>query len=99
MNKYELQTTFTTQKGKGEKLAGILLEASGLVSKAKGCHLYLVGMAAEKENMVLVTEVWDSKEAHDASLAIPGVNKLITQAMPLLDGPPRSKELRVLGGL
>ncbi len=48
---------------------------------------------------VWVTEVWDSKEDHDNSLAVAGVRELIAQAMPLLAGmPEKGQELEILGG-
>lgn len=47
-----------------------------------------------------VTEVWDSKEAHDNSLQDEEVRSLISKAMPLLDGEPeRGFELDVIGGV
>lgn len=38
------------------------------------------------ENVVWVTETWDSQASHDASLTLPAVKNSITQAKPLIAG-------------
>ncbi|MBD1399032.1 antibiotic biosynthesis monooxygenase [Pontibacter sp. JH31] len=97
--KYGLHGKLKATAGNGEKLAAILLEASQLVSTAKGCHLYLISKDRKEEEAVWVTEVWDSKEDHDNSLNVEGVRALISQAMPILDGmPQKGQELEILGG-
>lgn len=99
MNKYFLHGKLTAKNGQGEELADILLEASKLVSTAKGCKLYVVGKEKDDHNSVYVTEIWDSKEDHDQSLNVAGVRELIMKAMPMLDGPPaKGQELEILGG-
>jgi len=97
--KYGLHGKLKATQGHGEKLAQILIDASKLVSTAKGCHLYLVSKVEAEPDSVWVTEVWDSKEDHDKSLGVPGVKELIAKAMPYLDGQPeKGQELNVLGG-
>ena len=99
MNRYGLHGKLKATEGNGNKLAQILLEASALVSTAKGCHLYLVSKDQEDKDAVWVTEVWDSKEDHDNSLKVEGVRALISKAMPMLDGmPQKGQEFLVLGG-
>ena len=100
MNKYGLHGKLKATAGNGEMLAGILSHASRLVSTAAGCHLYLVSRDLQEPDSIWVTEVWDSKAAHDQSLMIPGVRELIGQAMPILDGKPeKGLELEVLTGI
>lgn len=69
--------------------------------KAAGCHVYAVGTSdsADDKDLVWVYEVWDSKDAHQASLALPEVREAITATMPLLTGEFTSQELDVAGGL
>lgn len=99
MTNYLLHGKLTAKDGQGEQLAAILLEASQLVSTAKGCTAYVVSRARDDHNTVWVTEIWDSKEDHDRSLYVEGVKELIARALPLLDGPPqKGLELDVLGG-
>lgn len=100
MNKYGLHGKMVATAGNGKKLAEILLEASRLISNAKGCHLYFISKDKEDENAVWVTEVWDNKESHDDSLKAEGVRDLISRAMPIIRMPPqKGQELEVLGGL
>ena len=99
MSKYGLHGKLTAKEGYGEKLAAILLDASNLVSSAKGCMLYFVSKDKTDNDSVWITEVWDSKEDHDNSLDVEGVRELISQAMPILDGKPeKGQELEILGG-
>ena len=99
MNKYGLHGSLKAKEGQAEELAKILIKASELVSTAKGCQLYVVGLDNTKPNTVWITEIWDTKEDHDNSLQVPGVRELIGTAMPLLDGQPeKGQELSILGG-
>ncbi|MCI5082260.1 MAG: antibiotic biosynthesis monooxygenase [Saprospiraceae bacterium] len=98
-NYYGLHGKLSAQAGKGEALASILLEAAALMEKAPGCHLYVVGRQADTPDDIWVSEIWDTKDAHDQSLDLPGVKELISQAMPLLAGPPaKGQELDIFGG-
>ena len=98
-DKYLLQGKLKASQGHVERLSAILIEASELVSKAKGCHLYLISRSAEADHIVYITEIWDSKEDHDNSLKLAGVRELIGQAIPLLDGQPqKGDELEGVGG-
>jgi quinol monooxygenase YgiN len=98
MNKYGFFGKFTAHHGKREELINILLQAAQLISTAKGCIQYVVCKDSKNENLVCVTEIWDSKEDHDLSLKIDGCMALISKAMPLLDGRPETNELEVVGG-
>jgi quinol monooxygenase YgiN len=96
---YLLHGKLNAKAGHAEDLANILLEASTLVSTAKGCKIYVVAKDAADLNAVYVTEIWDSKEDHDNSLNVEGVRELISKAMPIFDGKPtRGQELEILGG-
>ena len=99
MGKYGLHVKLKAKEGKGNALASILLEASKLMSTAKGCHLYIVSTDKEDKDCIWVTEVWNSKEDHSNALKVEGVMELIAQAFPMLEGQPeKGRELDVLGG-
>ena len=98
-NKYLLHGKLTAKAGHRDELANILLEASKLVSTAKGCKLYAIGNDENDINSVYVTEIWDNKDDHDNSLKVEGVRELIMKAMPILDGQPaKGQEIEILGG-
>ena len=97
---YLLHGKLTAKAGHREELANILIDASKLVSTAKGCKVYVIGKDANDPISVYVTEIWDSKEDHDNSLKVEGVRELIMKAMPILDGQPqKGQELEILGGV
>ena len=49
-----------------------------------GCLSYVVAKDSRDESTIWVTEVWESKEKHDASLSLPAVMKAITAARPMI---------------
>jgi quinol monooxygenase YgiN len=96
---YLLNEKLTAKPGLQGQLAAILLEASRLVSTAKGCKLYVIGKNEEDPHSVYVTEIWDSKDDHANSLTVEGVRALIMKALPIIDGQPsKVQELELLGG-
>lgn len=87
-----------TKPGKRDEVVAILLDAAhGL--RDHGCRSYVVGLAADDPDTIVVTELWESKERHDASLRLPEAKEAIAVALPLLTGEFTGRELVVAGGL
>ena len=84
--KFGMQVEMTANNGKGKELAEIMLQASKVVSDLKGCEIYIVQVSTSQEDVVLITEVWQTKEDHQASLMSPEVRELIGKARPLISG-------------
>ena len=82
--KFGMQAVLTSTPGKGTELAGIMLRASKAVSTMKGSELYLVQQSLTDENQILITELWSTKEDHQASLSNETVRALITEAKPII---------------
>lgn len=98
-NKHGLHGKLVAIEGKSDDLAAILLRAAKIVGDLPGCLLYAVSKDEAEPNAVFVTEIWESPEAHGASLQLPEVRELITEAMPILAGMPSGGQtLQVLGG-
>ena len=95
---YAMTGKLITQIGKRTALVDILLRASAVVAQLHGCRAYIVNEDVADETGVVVFEMWDDKEAHDASLKDERVRSLIAEAMPLMGGAPGGAELRVVGG-
>lgn len=94
-----LHGKLTAKPGHRDELSNILLEASRLVAKAKGCNLYAISKDEKDQHSVYVTEIWTTKDDHDNSLKVEGVRALIMKAMPIIDGQPqKGQELEVIGG-
>lgn len=87
-----------TKPGNRDAVIEILLGgADGL--RAAGCQVYAVCTAPDDGDAVWVTEIWDSAQAHDASLQLPETRAAIARAMPMLTGEFTRRELTVAGGL
>ncbi len=95
---YGLFGEIVATPGQGNKLAGHLLEAAAALEEVPGCHLYLVSRDPDDADAVWVTEVWESAEAHRASLGLVAVQELIGRARPLIAGMGERFEHRPIGG-
>jgi quinol monooxygenase YgiN len=80
---YGLISKLTTSPGKREEFIAILTAA---VNHMPGCLSYIVAKDSIDENAVWVTEVWDSKASHDASLLLPSVKDAMTKGKPMITG-------------
>ena len=83
--------------GQRDALLALLLEASR-GAPMPGCRLYVVSEIPAEPDAIAITEVWDDRAAHDASLQLESVRALIAKARPLIAGMGESLELRPIGG-
>jgi quinol monooxygenase YgiN len=88
--------TLGTKPGQRDALVAILLRPKPGMREA-GCLLYEVGVNDEVPNTVFVSELWESAEAHQASLQLDSTRAAIAEAMPLLSGEMGSHRFTVLG--
>ncbi len=98
MDKFGLYGKFTTKAGEQENLVGILLEAAKSLQDLEDCELYLVSISDEEPDAVFVYEVWNSEQAHQASLSLEATQKLIQRAKPIITGMDRISTLQPKGG-
>ena len=75
----------TVQPGQRDAVIALLLAGSGGMP---GCISYTVAKDAGEADAIWISEVWDSKASHDASLALPAVRAAIAKARPLITGFP-----------
>ena len=87
-----------TRPGHRDDVVAILTQGADGLQDA-GCLLYLVGTSVEDGDAIWVSEVWQSREHHDASLQLPAVRDQITRAMPMLTGEFTGHEIDVVGGV
>jgi quinol monooxygenase YgiN len=73
----------TTVPGKRDELIAILLAGVG---EMPGCLSYIVATDPGDANAIWITEAWDSKASHDASLSLPGVKDAISKGRPMIAG-------------
>jgi quinol monooxygenase YgiN len=82
-NMYGLIGKATCVPGKRDEFIGILLEGVGAMP---GCLSYVVARDPTDADAIWITEVWDSKESHAASLQLPAVREAIKRGRPLIAG-------------
>lgn len=92
---YGLIGKFTAASGQRDALIAILLES---IKDMPGCRSYIVAKDESDADGVWITEVWDSKESHDASLKLPAVREAIARARPLIAGFGPSYTTSPVGG-
>ena len=77
--------TLGTLPGRRDELVAHLTNYSAALASS-GCLLYEVGTNDDQPDTVFVAELWESVDAHQASLALPDVQASIAAARPLLSG-------------
>ena len=92
---YGLIGKMTAQAGKRDALAAILVDG---VAGMPGCLSYVVANDPESADTIWITEVWESKQAHAASLSLPSVRDAITRGRPLIAAMERVAETMPVGG-
>lgn len=88
--------SFGTLPGKRDEVMAILTRSNDELLGA-GCLLYEVGTNDEEPNTVFVAELWESADAHKASLQLASVRAAIAEAMPLLSGDMGGYQFQVFG--
>ncbi len=82
-------------EGQREALARVLLKG---LRDMPGCLSYIVANDPTVADALWVTEVWESKEHHQASLSLPKVQDAIAAGRPLIAGFSHRTETEPLGG-
>ncbi|UZK66780.1 putative quinol monooxygenase [Sphingomonas sp. M1-B02] len=83
------------QPGKRTELIEILGAGTAAMP---GCLAYLVAEDATDVEAIWITEIWDKKESHAASLQLPAVREAIAKGRPLIAGFELSAETRPVPG-
>ena len=92
---YGLIGKFSAKPGQRAALIAAIVE-SGMMP---GCLSYIVAEDAKAPDDIWVTEIWETKAAHDASLQLPAVRAAIAKARPLIAGYSAGAETRPIGGI
>jgi quinol monooxygenase YgiN len=72
-----------TAAGQRDAVIAILLESTAAMP---GCLSYVIATDPKDADAIWITEVWDSKESHSASLQLPAVKAAIAKARPMIAG-------------
>ena len=82
--------------GQREALLQILLE--GTVGMP-GCLSYVIAKDPADADAIWITEVWDNRASHAASVRLPQVRAAIARARPLIAGFDSARETIPVGGI
>ncbi len=93
---YGLIVKLTAVAGKRNEMIKLL---TGAAVDMPGCSSYVVAKDSVDENVIWVTEVWDSQASHDASLSLPAVKNAIPQSKPLVAAFDRIAVTIPVGGI
>jgi quinol monooxygenase YgiN len=92
---YGLIGKMTSAEGKRDELIEILLDG---VAGMPGCLSYVVARDPGNPDGIWITEVWETQEAHAASLSLPSVQAAIAKGRPLISGFGEHFETEPAGG-
>lgn len=92
---YGLIGKMTATAGQRDELARILLDG---LRDMPGCYSYIVANDPADPDALWVTEVWQDKESHAASLSLPSVQAAIARGRPLIAGFGERFETEPVGG-
>ena len=92
---YGLIGKIVSVAGKRAELAGILADMEAM----PGCMSYVVANDSSNPNALWVTEVWETSEAHTASLNLAQVQAAIARGRPLIAALESRWETEPVGGI
>ncbi|MEM7284131.1 MAG: putative quinol monooxygenase [Pseudomonadota bacterium] len=84
-----------TAEGKRDELIETLLNGT---KDMPGCLSYIIAKDVADENALWITEVWQSREDHEASLTLESVQQAIAKGRPMIAGFGERFETTPVGG-
>jgi quinol monooxygenase YgiN len=95
MDMFGLIGKMSAVAGKRDELLRVML---GGTQAMPGCLSYVIAIDPGDPDALWITEVWDNKESHAASLNLPQVKATISVARPLIAGFSNRVETIPMGG-
>ncbi|MFK7889092.1 MAG: putative quinol monooxygenase [Gammaproteobacteria bacterium] len=92
---YGLISKLIAHDGKRDELISILLDGT---NDMPGCLSYVISKDINDDNALWISEVWSSKENHQASLSLESVQMAISKGKPLIAGFGERIETTPVGG-
>lgn len=93
---YGLIGRMTAALGARDELIRAILDGTG---DMPGCISYVVARDAGSDDVIWITEVWDTREQHEAALQLPAVQQAIARARPLIAGFEPGTVTEPVGGV
>lgn len=92
---YGLISKMIAHDEKRDELISILLDGT---KSMPGCLSYVISKDMTDDSALWITEIWDSKENHEASLSLDVVQLAISKGKPLISGFGERFETTPVGG-
>ena len=93
---YGLIGRITAVSGRREELIAILAPSEGSLP---GCLSYIVARDPKNPDVLYVTEAWETREAHAASLMLAEVRAAIAKGRPMIAAFETIAETEPVGGV
>ncbi|MDQ0114482.1 putative quinol monooxygenase [Paenibacillus harenae] len=97
MSKFTMFGQLKAQPGKRDELAKAMLESTETLQGMEGCVFYILNEAVDDPDVLWIMELWESAEAHAASLKNEKVIAVIQRCRPLIAGAS-AVPVRPIGG-
>ncbi|MFB9273691.1 putative quinol monooxygenase [Cohnella cellulosilytica] len=97
MSKFTMFGQLIARPGQRGELAKLMLESAATLQEMEGCIYYIISESVDEPDALWISELWESEEAHAASLKNENVLAVIQRCRPLIAGVNPVK-LRLLGG-
>lgn len=81
MSKYGLISKILCVEGKRDELSSILAKET---QNMPGCESYVIAKDVTNHDAIWITEIWETKAAHQASLSLPSVQQAIVEGRPMI---------------
>ena len=98
MARFAQHTRIRARPGKREDLTAKFMEISVIQRDNPACELSIVSTSPEDDQVVFLTEVWTSAEEHERARHSPEVEAWAADMPELVDGPPDTTPLEIVGG-
>ena len=92
---YGLIAKMKTKPGQRDALIAVLIEGTAAMP---GCLSYIVAKDPADSEAIWVTEAWESRASHQASLSLPSVQQAMAKGRPLIAGFGERFETQPVGG-
>jgi quinol monooxygenase YgiN len=93
---YGLISQIIAAPGKRDQLVGVLMEAT---KDMPGCLSFVIAADAVRGDAIWITEIWTSKESHNAAFNLPKVAIAVARSGPLMASLGARAETTPIGGL
>ena len=84
-SKFGMVNKLVAKPGRRDAVVEILLSGANTQGGMRGCEIYIVHTSTTDPNEIWVTEVWSSKEDHEASLKNAEIRAIIEKGRPMIE--------------